>query len=313
MLDSLLSQHLTSSGCQSSGRMMPMLTLRSAWVATLALSLLGLSACESMPVSSPSGTSTIPVVVNTPSEDSADSVPSSSQGSIQGATSSPQPQSPKPVVIITTTVPANPPVPAKSNVPAVREAPTVPQNHPLTQQPRYEEGTHSAERPFAIPEIINPPKLPTYEPPSLPPVPVIDTPSQPAQSAREALLERARHNSQAGFETKPAPSSNGDNLPAFRNLMDKGIADLKANRLSAAESKFTRAQRLAPRSSAVYFYLSQVALKKGQPKKAEAMARRGLVVAEDANRRRALWQLVLRSGQMQNNARVISEASKALR
>ena len=220
------------------------------------------------------------------------------------------------MVIIPATVPPKPApqtVPANQTDAAVREMPSAPQNNPLTQKPSFEQGSSRAESPLGLPEIVNPPKLPTYEPPSLPPVPVINTPSQPAQSAREALLERARQNSQAGFETKPAPSSNGDNLPAFRNLMDQGIADLKANRLSAAESKFTRAQRLAPRSSAVYFYLSQVALKKNQPKKAEAMARRGLVVAEDTDRRRALWQLILRSGQMQNNARVISEASKALR
>ncbi|MEO1850466.1 MAG: tetratricopeptide repeat protein, partial [Psychrobacter sp.] len=76
---------------------------------------------------------------------------------------------------------------------------------------------------------------------------------------------------------------------------------------------FTRAQRLAPKSSAVYFYLAQVALKKNQPRKAEAMARRGLSVSQDASRRRALWQIILQSGQAQGNSRVVSEARRALR
>ena len=67
------------------------------------------------------------------------------------------------------------------------------------------------------------------------------------------------------------------------------MSQLKAGQLTNAESSFTRAQRLAPKSSAVYFYLAQVALKKQQPRKAEAMARRGLTVSRDTNRRRALW------------------------
>lgn len=135
-------------------------------------------------------------------------------------------------------------------------------------------------------------------------------PQQPTLPSHSELLERARQNSQQ--QSRQSTSSNS-NLPAFRNLMQMGTSQLKAGNLSAAESSFTRAQRLAPRSSAVYFYLSQVALKKNQPRKAEAMARRGLTVSQDASRRRALWQLILRSGQAQNNARVIKEAQQALR
>ena len=124
------------------------------------------------------------------------------------------------------------------------------------------------------------------------------------------LLEQARQNSQQQSRT---PTNEQSNLPAFRNLMQTGTSQLKAGNLTAAENSFTRAQRLAPRSSAVYFYLSQVALKKNQPRKAEAMARRGLSVSQDASRRRALWQLILSSGQQQNNPRVIQEAKLALK
>lgn len=140
-------------------------------------------------------------------------------------------------------------------------------------------------------------------------VPSTTTPTTTLPS-RDQLLQQARKNTQQ--PTTKATSNNVD-LPAFRNLMQMGTNQLKAGQLTAAENSFTRAQRLAPRSSAVYFYLSQVALKKNQPRKAEAMARRGLNVSEDSVRRRALWQLILRSGQQQNNARVILEAQQALR
>ena len=134
--------------------------------------------------------------------------------------------------------------------------------------------------------------------------------SEPSVPAHNELLERARQNSQ---QRSQQTATNNSDLPAFRNLMQMGISQLKSGKLTNAENSFTRAQRLAPKSSAVYFYLAQVALKKGQPRKAEAMARRGLSVSQDTNRRRALWQIILQSGQAQGNSRVISEAKQALR
>lgn len=159
--------------------------------------------------------------------------------------------------------------------------------------------------------IIQPPMSQPL-PPMTPPVtsPVTPPVAPPALPSHSELLERARQNS---VQRQQQASSNNSNLPAFRNLMQAGISQLSAGNLTAAEGSFTRAQRLAPKSSAVYFYLAQVALKKNQPRKAEAMARRGLSVAQDSNRRRALWQIILRSGQLQNNARVIREAQQALR
>lgn len=133
--------------------------------------------------------------------------------------------------------------------------------------------------------------------------------SEPSIPSHNELLERARQNSQQRSQQSTA---NNSNLPAFRNLMQTGTEQLKSGNLNGAESSFTRAQRLAPKSSAVYFYLAQVALKKNQPRKAEAMARRGLTVAQDSTRRRNLWQIILQSGQAQGNARVINEARQAL-
>ena len=133
---------------------------------------------------------------------------------------------------------------------------------------------------------------------------------EPSIPSHNELLERARQNSQ---QRSQQSTTNNSNLPAFPNLMNVGTEQLKAGNTNAAENSFTRAQRLAPKSSAVYFYLAQVALKKNQPHKAEAMARRGLTVAQDSSRRRALWQIILQSGQAQGNARVIKEAKQALR
>ena len=133
---------------------------------------------------------------------------------------------------------------------------------------------------------------------------------EPSIPSHNELLERARQNSQ---QRSQQSTTNNSNLPAFRNLMNVGTEQLKAGNINAAENSFTRAQRLAPKSSAVYFYLAQVALKKNQPRKAEAMARRGLTVAQDSSRRRALWQIILQSGQAQGNVRVIKEAKQALR
>lgn len=189
-------------------------------------------------------------------------------------------------------------------------------NNPLTQTPSEQgEDWSIDESPIATaPPQSTPPVTPSppSSQPSTPAIIIMAPPEPNREQTKQILLERARQNSQSGTNSAPT-LNNGDNLPAFRQLMDIGISQLQANQLSAAESTFTRAQRLAPQSSAVYFYLGQVALKKNQPRKAEAMARRGLIVAQSAERRRALWQVILLAGQKQNNPRVVQEAQNALR
>ncbi|MGO2279005.1 MULTISPECIES: tetratricopeptide repeat protein [unclassified Psychrobacter] len=208
---------------------------------------------------------------------------------------------------------------------------TVPTTQPIgqsiTQAPTTEadsENNYTAE-PYDTVEQSEAPNPLTQETPVFTPTipettqpdPVIITPSrndyiisEPSVPSHNELLEHARRNSQQRTQQS---ASNNSNLPAFRNLMQVGINQLKAGNLTNAESSFTRAQRLAPKSSAVYFYLAQVALKKNQPRKAEAMARRGLSVSQSTSRRRALWQVILQSGQAQDNSRVVNEARQALR
>lgn len=249
---------------------------------TVLLSIFGaltLTACQTVPMSpsSPAGAVTSPSSATTGPADSRfdDSSMADSADSVDDDSSS----------IEVYTPPVQSPrasYPAATNTPS-----TIPENvYPYSSSPQ----TSSA------PVIVTPAREDTLPSPSIP--------------SRNELLERARQNSQ---QQRRQSTTDQSELPAFRSLMQTGTSQLKAGNLTAAENSFTRAQRLAPRSSAVYFYLAQVALKKNQPRKAEAMARRGLNVAEDDSRRRALWQIILRSGQLQNNTRVIREAQQALR
>ena len=121
------------------------------------------------------------------------------------------------------------------------------------------------------PAIIEPPNQSTIQ--STSQTPIITQPDiiilaptredemvyEPSIPSHNELLERARQNSQ---QRSQQSTTNNSNLPAFRNLMNVGTEQLKAGNINAAENSFTRAQRLAPKTSAVYFYLAQVALKK---------------------------------------------------
>ena len=203
--------------------------------------------------------------------------------------------------------------------PTTPSSTTVTQTSVITEDDYVDEddtGGYPLE-PYVIPKLPTAPNQITQQAPAVQPNTAIITPShndyqipQPPLPSRNELLERARQNSQ---QQSHSTTSSDSSLPAFQKLMQSGMSQLKAGNLTAAEGSFTRAQRLAPQSPAAYFYLAQVALKKNQPRKAEAMARRGLSFSKDTSQRHALWQIILRSGQLQNNARVIKEAQQALR
>lgn len=148
-------------------------------------------------------------------------------------------------------------------------------------------------------------------------------PSASTQDIQQALLERARQNSTVSSSASTSgrssdlsnatTNSDTNNIPAYRSLMATGVSQLKSGQLASAEASFTRAQRLAPQVAAAYFYLSQIALKRGQAVKAESLARRGLTVATTTEVKQSLWQLILKSAQMQGNKKKINEAKQALR
>ena len=198
----------------------------------------------------------------------------------------------------------------------------VAQESGFDHQPSYpvESPTESSEDPAVTKDNTPNPNAvgqtrPTSPVPSSPiatnEAPVVKPPVADAKTVQQSLLEQARQNSKKSTN-RPTSIQDGSTIPAFQKLMDTGVEQLRQGQVSAAQATFTRAQRLAPQSSAVYFYLGQVALKQNQPLKAEAMARRGLVVAQTEARKRALWQIILIAGQAQGNSRVIKEAKAAL-
>ena len=185
----------------------------------------------------------------------------------------------------------------------------LPSNDNYVKEVEYNEVGYNPAAPYVIPQLEQSPDITPHT--GIAKSPARNTqPALPIPPSHNELLQQARQHSQQQGHTA---SSDNSHLPAVQSLIQAGISQLKSGQLSAAETSFTQAQRLAPRSSAVYFYLAQVALEKNQPRKAEAMARRGLSVTKDTGNRRALWQLVLRTGQQQNNIRVVKEAQQALR
>ncbi len=276
-------------------------------------SALAISACQTLPSSVPSqtgaaGTATTPAGSQVP----AYQVP---------AYQVPMPQIPT----------SQAPAPARSNdydtdtrypdrpYNAPVETATPPLSYPPYPEAPRAQSTPSTNRasptnsPLTQPRVVIQQPQAIFTEPTMLPAPTRDNnliPQPPTSPSHRDLLERARQNSQ---QQNTSATNGRSELPAYRSLMQTGTSQLQSGNLNAAESSFTRAQRLSPRSSAVYSSLSQVALRKNQPRKAEAMARRGLAVAQDDGSRRALWQLILQSGQQQNNARVIREAQQALR
>lgn len=189
----------------------------------------------------------------------------------------------------------------KINLP-VNNQPTnsqIPVNQPLPKPYQNTQKTHSA----------NKPRKPSH---TLPPV-ITETPEQKQQRIEAALLKRAKTNSNTNVLTSTNSVGSVKDIPAYRNLMATGIQQLKSGQLTNAEASFTHAQRLSPQTAAAYFYLGQVAIKRGEAVKAEAMARRGLTVAKKPEVKQSLWKIILRSAQMRNDIQMIKEAQRALR
>lgn len=136
---------------------------------------------------------------------------------------------------------------------------------------------------------------------------------------------------QGAIQSSPLPSNNpnqvvpgykpvqpnvalrdGSNIPVFRVLINRAQQQLQANQLDEAEQTLIQAQRMAPQSTAVYAYLSEIAIKKRQGNNAEAMARKGLLLANSPKQQAAFWQLILMAAQIQNNAILAAQAREKI-
>ncbi|MBS9779708.1 MAG: tetratricopeptide repeat protein [Moraxellaceae bacterium] len=135
--------------------------------------------------------------------------------------------------------------------------------------------------------------------------------THPSFDTRQDLVSEARKNSKKAIQSQKTEKPL--NVPAFKKMMKMGIKQLKNNQLDEANHSFTKAQRIIPSSSAVYFYLGQVALKQNKPRKAEAFARKALNLANHKKQKRALWKLILQSAKMSGKKESMLEATKALK
>ena len=60
-------------------------------------------------------------------------------------------------------------------------------------------------------------------------------------------------------------------------------------------------------------YLAMISNHKNQARNAESLARRGLSYAQSTAMKRQLWQIILKSAQLQRNAKVITEAQEKIK
>lgn len=115
---------------------------------------------------------------------------------------------------------------------------------------------------------------------------------------------------------QPAPRGgvrrDGHNIPAFNSLLNIAREQINQAKWADAEQTLTRAQRMAPDSPSVYAYFAEIAITGKQWRRADAMARRGLLLTQNPPQQRTLWQIVLLSAQQQNNQRTIQEAQQKL-
>lgn len=105
----------------------------------------------------------------------------------------------------------------------------------------------------------------------------------------------------------------GRQLPAFKNLMQQTHHAFRQAKWSEAEKAALQAQRLAPQSAETYMYLAMIANQKNEAKNAESLAKRGLSYAQTATMKRQLWQIILKSGQLQKNQKLIQEAQNQIK
>lgn len=115
---------------------------------------------------------------------------------------------------------------------------------------------------------------------------------------------------------QPAPRNgmrrDGHNIPAFNGLLTVAREQISQTKWADAEQTLTRAQRMAPDSPAVYAHFAEIAIKRQQWNRADAMARRGLLLTQNPQQQRTFWQIVLLSARQQNNVRGVQEAQQKL-
>lgn len=132
------------------------------------------------------------------------------------------------------------------------------------------------------------------------------TPYERPEIQRERIVIPAQKAVEQKFD-------DGRQFPAFKELMQQTHIAFKQGNWDKAEQAAMHAQRLAPQSSETYMYLAMISNHKNQAPNAESLARRGLSYAQSNTMKRQLWQIILKSAQMQKNSKTIQEAQSRLR
>ncbi|AOA57861.1 hypothetical protein BFG52_05500 [Acinetobacter larvae] len=104
----------------------------------------------------------------------------------------------------------------------------------------------------------------------------------------------------------------GSNLPVVKQMLIQAKAAAQQGQWDKVEENALHAQRLAPQSAETFLYLAMVANQRQQASQAEALARRGLSYAQSNAVQKQLWQVLLKSGQLQNKAALVQEAQQHL-
>ena len=111
----------------------------------------------------------------------------------------------------------------------------------------------------------------------------------------------------------PQKFDDGRETPAVKNLLQATKTAFQQGKWSEAEKYALHAQRLAPQSNEGYYWLAEIALKQNKASNAESLARRGLSYAQTPSSKKQLWQVILKSGQVQKNTALIQEAQARLK
>lgn len=104
----------------------------------------------------------------------------------------------------------------------------------------------------------------------------------------------------------------GQNLPAFKQLMLNTQNAIDAERWQQAERYALQAQRLAPQSAQPFLYLAKISNQQQKFDNAAALAQRGLSYAQDQHMQKQLWQVILYAGQQTKNSQRVQQAQQAL-
>ena len=119
--------------------------------------------------------------------------------------------------------------------------------------------------------------------------------------------------SQPKVPAAPQKFDDGRETPAVKNLLQATKTAFQQGKWSKAEKYALHVQRLAPQSNEGYYWLAEIALKQNKASNAESLARRGLSYAQTPSAKKQLWQVILKSGQIQKNTALIQEAQARLK